>query len=191
LSFDDGPSEATPELLDLLDQFQARATFFLCGANVRRLPEAAREIARRGHEIGNHSDTHARFWLRSPAFVRREVTLAQQTIDGVTGVRPVLFRPPFGVRWFGLRGIQRELGLTSVMWTTIAQDWRLPADAIVRRLLDRARNGAIFCLHDGREANPQPNVRPMIEALRTVLPELTRRGFRFETVSQVLGPEEA
>ncbi len=189
LTFDDGPSEATPELLDLLDRFQARATFFLCGANVRRLPEVAREIARRGHQIANHSDTHEFLWLRSPAFVRRQVTEAQRTISAVTGVAPVLFRPPFGVRWFGLRRAQRELGLTMVMWTTIALDWRLPAEAILRRLLGRARNGAIFCLHDGREARPQPDVRPMIEAVGRLLPELAARGFRFETVSQIVSSE--
>jgi peptidoglycan/xylan/chitin deacetylase (PgdA/CDA1 family) len=87
-----------------------------------------------------------------------------------------------------MRRVQRELGLTGVMWTAIALDWKLPAEAIVRRLLRYAQNGAIFCLHDGRGGAPRPDIRPTIEALRRLIPELSARGFRFETVSQILCP---
>ncbi|HSW50267.1 MAG TPA: polysaccharide deacetylase family protein [Bryobacteraceae bacterium] len=186
LTFDDGPSESTPELLDLLAGLGVPATFFLCGINVRRLPEVARETALRGHEIGNHSDTHARFWLRPAAFIRDQVTRAQDSITEVTGVAPVLFRAPYGVRWFGLGGVQRELGLTGVMWTASGLDWRLPAARICRRLARGASNGAIFCLHDAREGQSCPDIRPTLEAVRRLVPELRARGYRFETVSQIL-----
>src|SRR5436309_305059 len=68
LTFDDGPSESTPQLLDVLDQHNARATFFMCGANIRRCPDIAQEVQRRGHEIGNHTDTHPRLDFRSREF---------------------------------------------------------------------------------------------------------------------------
>jgi peptidoglycan/xylan/chitin deacetylase (PgdA/CDA1 family) len=188
LTFDDGPSESTPELLDLLGEFGVPATFFLCGENVRRLPRVARETARRGHEIGNHSYSHDWFCLRSTGFIREQLTRAQQTITEATGAAPVFFRAPYGIRWFGLRGVQRQLGLTGVMWTAIGWDWKLPADSIVRRLMRAARSGAIFCLHDGRETQPRPDIRPTLEAVRRLIHELSAKGFRFETVSQILCP---
>jgi peptidoglycan/xylan/chitin deacetylase (PgdA/CDA1 family) len=188
LTFDDGPSESTPELLDMLAGFGAQATFFLCGENVRRLPQVARETARRGHEIGNHSYTHSCYCLRSPGFIREQLARAQQAITEATGIAPVFFRAPYGVRWFGLRKIQRQLGLTGVMWTAIGWDWKLPAGRIVERLRRAAGNGAIFCLHDGRDNRPHPDIRPTLEAVRRLIPELSARGFRFETVSQILCP---
>ncbi len=190
LTFDDGPSESTPELLEILDQFQAPATFFVCGASVRRLPEVAREIVRRGHELGNHSHTHDRFYLRSTGFIRNQIVRAQQVITETTGAAPVLLRSPYGVRWFGLREIQRQLGLTGVMWTALGRDWTLPAEGVYRRLLRAARNGAIFCLHDGREGRPDPDICSTIEAVRLLAPALRARGFRFETVSRIIRPAE-
>lgn len=188
LTFDDGPSESTIELLDVLDRHGVRATFFLIGANVRRLPAVARQIARRGHQIGNHSDDH-RFWcLRSPGFIRRQLAEAQRAIAGACGVVPAVFRAPYGVRWFGLRRAQRELGLTGVMWTVIGGDWALPAGKAAGRILAAASNGAILCLHDGRTTQPEPDVRATIEAVDLLVPELKRRGFHFETVSEILQP---
>src|SRR5436305_1459852 len=70
LTFDDGPSPRTPELLDLLDRFQVRATFFVCGVHVRQLPSVVADAYQRGSEIGNHTESHARLWLRSAAFIR-------------------------------------------------------------------------------------------------------------------------
>jgi peptidoglycan/xylan/chitin deacetylase (PgdA/CDA1 family) len=189
LTFDDGPSESTPELLELLERNGVRATFFQCGANVRRLPGVAREVARGGHEVGNHSDTHARLFLRSGRFIRRELDRAQAAISDATGARPVLFRAPYGARWFGLAEAQQRLGLLGVMWTAIGRDWTLPAEAVARRLSRSARNGAILCLHDGRELRRQPDIRATLEAVRRLVPDLKSRGFRFESVSQLLCPK--
>jgi peptidoglycan/xylan/chitin deacetylase (PgdA/CDA1 family) len=188
LTFDDGPSEATPELLGVLDRHQVRATFFQCGLNVQRLPEVARQVAAGGHEIGNHSYSHPRFYLRSRRFLYDELARAQEALSAVTGQRPVLFRAPRGTRWPGLAEAQSRLGLLGVMWTVIGRDWALPAEAIAVRLLRGARNGAILCLHDGCEIRPRPDVRPMLEAVRRLIPELRARGFRLETVSELLCP---
>jgi peptidoglycan/xylan/chitin deacetylase (PgdA/CDA1 family) len=135
LTFDDGPSESTPQLLELLEKARAPATFFMCGAGVRRLPDVARQVVRAGHEIGNHSDSHARLYLRSARFIEEQIVRAQQSISEATGVEPLLFRAPYGVRWFGLRQVQRQLGLVGVMWTGNGLDWKLSAEAIVRRLM--------------------------------------------------------
>lgn len=189
LTFDDGPSESTPELLEILASHRVPATFFQCGVHVRRLPDIARQVAAAGHEIGNHTDTHPHLYFKSPAFIRRQLADAQASIERATGIRPSLFRAPYGVRWFGLRGVQQELGLLGVMWTTIARDWKWPADRVVPRLMAGAGNGAIFCLHDGRALQPRPDIRATLQAVREVLPKLMEKGFHFEKVTDILCPK--
>lgn len=190
LTFDDGPSESTPELLEILARHGVPATFFQCGANVRRLPHVSREVAAAGHEIGNHTDTHPRLYLQSPQFVYRELAAAQETIERTIGVPPRLFRAPYGARWFGLRQTQQRLGLLGVMWTTLALDWKWPERRIIQRLLQGSRNGAIFCLHDGRRLQSGPDIRATLGAVREVLPKLMEQGFHFERVTDILCPTQ-
>ncbi len=188
LTFDDGPSESTSEVLGTLERYGARATFFQCGRNVRRLPEMARAVADAGHEIGNHGDSHARLWLRPASFIENEIAQAQEAIACAAGRQPRLFRPPYGVRWFGLAGAQKRFALLAVMWTAIGSDWRLNAASIARKLLRAASPGAIFCLHDGRELAPRPDIRSTIDALGRLLPELCAQGYEFTTVSELICP---
>lgn len=186
LTFDDGPSESTPRILELLADHNARATFFMCGANAARLPAIARQAAEAGHEIGNHGYHHSRFDFRAREFMRVDMQDAQQVISAASGVTPVLFRAPYGVRWFGLGAVQRELGLTGVMWSAIGLDWKLPPEKVAKRLLASARNGAIFCLHDGREKVENPDVKSTLGALAILLPELRKKGFDLVTVTELL-----
>ena len=188
LTFDDGPSESTPTLLDILNQHRIPATFFQCGANIRRLPEIARHVPAAGHEIGNHTDTHLPLYFRSSQLILSQFESAQHTIVQTTGSRPTLCRAPFGARWFGFREMQRKLGLMGVMWTVIGRDWVLDASSIARRVLDRISNGSIICLHDGRVLAPKPDIANTLEAVRRIVPELSARGFRFLTVSDLLCP---
>jgi peptidoglycan/xylan/chitin deacetylase (PgdA/CDA1 family) len=189
LTFDDGPSEATPEILEILAQYGVSATFFLCGANVERLPEIARSIADAGHEIGNHSHSHPYLFLRSPSAIQKELLRAQEAIVAHAGVRPVWFRAPFGVRWFGLRAAQKRLQLAGVMWTAIGYDWKSRSEEVVGHIAAQAENGAIFCLHDGRELCVKPDVRETVKAVRRLVPMLLDQGYKFETVSRLLCPK--
>ncbi len=189
LTFDDGPSESTPHLLEMLARHGASATFFQCGANVRRLPSIARQVAEAGHCIGNHSANHVLFSLRSAEFIYTDMADAQRAILETTGCEPRYFRPPYGVRWFGMRGAQKRLRLISVLWSTIGKDWKWPADAVARRLLAGATNGAIFCLHDGRALLGRPDVSNTISAVGRVIPILRDQGFHFETVNDILCPK--
>jgi|SRR5579872_3957250 len=188
LTFDDGPSESTPELLEILRRFKAPATFFQVGANVRRLPHIARQVADAGHEIGNHTDSHPRLSFKNRAFMLDEIARAQESIEVAAGIRPRLFRAPYGVRWFGLAEAQRCFNLLGVMWTTIGVDWKWPSDRVAAALEKGARNGAIFCLHDGRTVRPNPDVGVMLRAVERVLPVLIDRGYHFERVSDILCP---
>lgn len=188
LTFDDGPSESTPELLEILARYRAPATFFQCGANVRRLPSVAREVAAAGHQIGNHTDSHPLLALKSPVFIHDELARAQDVIEHATGTRPCYFRAPYGARWFGLREAQRRLGLSGVMWSVIALDWKRQTPAVVARLLRTAANGAIFCLHDGRVLEHRPDIAVTLQAVRELLPRLMEQGFHFEKVTDILCP---
>jgi peptidoglycan/xylan/chitin deacetylase (PgdA/CDA1 family) len=189
LTFDDGPSEATLEILEILARHNAAATFFLCGANVERLPRIARAIAKAGHEIGNHSYSHPYLFLQSPGAIEADLRRAQETIEHHTGVRPVWFRPPYGARWFGLRSAQKRLQLTGVMWSAIGYDWNSRAEVVVARMTAKAANGAILCLHDGRELRAKPDVKETVEAVRRLIPVLLDQGYQLETLSRLLCPK--
>ncbi len=156
--------------------------------NVKRLPAVTRATAAAGHEIGNHSYSHRALYLRSSRFISGELSAAQSIIADTTGAAPTLFRAPFGARWFGLRAAQRELNLLGVMWTVLGLDWKLTADRIASRVLAQTENGAIICLHDGRGVQAKPDIGPTLEAVERLIPVLQSRGFIFETVSQILCP---
>jgi peptidoglycan/xylan/chitin deacetylase (PgdA/CDA1 family) len=155
--------------------------------HVRRAPSLASEVVAAGHEPGNHTDTHPRLWLRSPGFIVDELRRAQDAIAAATGAPPALFRPTYGVRWFGLRAAQAELGLLGVMWSTIARDWVLDGPAVAKRLAGGARNGAIFCLHDGRARNSAADASSTVAAVREAVPSLLDQGWEFLTVSELVG----
>lgn len=186
LTFDDGPSESTTAVLDILDQYKVKATFFLCGFSVRRLPAVAKEVTVRGHDVANHTDSHPRLCFKSPWFIYRELANAQKSIRDATGVTPTLFRAPFGLRWIGLGFAQKRLGLQGVLWTTIGFDWLWPASRIVGHIMARAANGSIICLHDGRRLNRNPDITPTLIALQAIIPALLEKGFQFETVTQMI-----
>jgi peptidoglycan/xylan/chitin deacetylase (PgdA/CDA1 family) len=189
LTFDDGPGESTPEILEILAEHKVPATFFQCGANVDRLPEIAREVAARGHEVGNHSYSHPYLFLRSPGGIENELRRAQESIEAATGTRAVWFRAPYGARWFGLGRAQAKMQLTGVMWSAIGYDWNRRASEVVARMAASASNGAILCLHDGRELRKKPDVRVTVEAVRRLVPLLQGRGYKFETIGRLICPK--
>jgi peptidoglycan/xylan/chitin deacetylase (PgdA/CDA1 family) len=126
--------------------------------------------------------------MRSADFILREFGRAQNAIMDAAGVRPVLLRAPYGARWFGFAEAQRRLDLTGVMWTVIGRDWKRPGDEVAQRILRGVANGAILCLHDGRELRPAPAIGPTIDAVRRIVPALRNRGYQFQTVTQLICP---
>jgi peptidoglycan-N-acetylglucosamine deacetylase len=194
LTFDDGPSEGSLPVLEYLHSQQIRATFFQCGLNVLRHPDIARMISASGHEIGNHTYSHARLCPRlgwqvnwkSPAAVAEEFSLAQHIIRSEVGVRPKLLRAPYGLRWNGMRQIQRQLDLLGVMWTVIGHDWEWPAEQVAQHVIREASRGGIICLHDGRDIRPNPDISETLKAVHQIVPVLKDQGYSFDTVSELL-----
>lgn len=192
LTFDDGPSESTPRLLDLLDSHGVKATFFLVGKNVQRLPAIAKAIAARGHEVGNHGYQHPYYFLRSARGVYRDIVSCQHILEDLLGFSPWLYRPPFGLRWPGMAAAQHDCGLLGVQWSIMPKDWIWNAGEIAQHLVARVRSGSIICLHDGRRLEPNPDVRPTITAVRAFLLHAATRWMRAVPVSELIGlvPEE-
>lgn len=186
ITFDDGPSESTPLLLALLAQHRVKATFFVCGHHARRLPHVIRQAVREGHEIGNHTDTHEALYLRGASFIFDQMARAQGSIELIAGLKTKLFRPTYGARWFGMREAQQKLGMICVMWTAIARDWILDGPSIAERLGKRTKPGAIFCLHDGRDLQHNPNILATLQALELLLPRWSAAGYELVTVSELL-----
>lgn len=186
ITFDDGPSESTPRLLDVLDRYGALSTFFQCGANVERIPEISALTVAAGHEIGNHSFSHPYLALRSKRFIFRELDTTQQLIKGISGKYPVLFRPPYGMRSRALLAVQAQLGLTTVLWSSIACDWKWPVERILQVLMPTIEAGAIICMHDGRRLERNPNILTTVRTLSSILSYLDERDYQFETVSQIV-----
>lgn len=159
------------EMLDILDRYQVKATFFLTGRWARSFPELAREIASRGHEIGNHGLSHAH-----PTRLGREelVELIQGNVDVLkeaAGVTPVpLFAPPYGEQDARVVRTAAELGHWTTLWTLDTIDWQNPPpDTIVARVVPRARDGAIVLMH------PKPQT---VAALARIITGLQEKGYR-------------
>ena len=185
LTFDDGPGEATPLILDALKRTGVRATFFLLGENVERMPELARRIAEEGHEIGNHTFSHPYFCWKMPGRILWEIRRAQEVIAAATGCHPTLFRPPYGVRWFGLSSILKSNRLTAVMWSVSSVDWRFTARRIVERVTRKACAGSIILLHDGVPKKEGGDRSATAEALEEIIQTLSKR-YRFVTASEMI-----
>lgn len=152
VTIDDGPCpEETPQLLDLLDRHQMKAVFFMIGEKVRKHPEIAKEVARRGHEIGNHTMTHpqASFWCAGPRRTRKEIASCQEAIREVTGVTPTKFRAPVGHRNLFTHPIAGELGLQVVAWNRRGFDAVVKDSEKVLRQILPLSGGDIVLMHEG------------------------------------------
>jgi len=150
LTFDDGPHPiATPTVLQELKKYNIRATFFLRGQNVQKFPDLVRQIQNEGHQIANHSFTHANLFFKKRPFIRDEILRTQETIETITGTHPRYFRPPYGYLNWTIMDVLLELGLTCVLWDVDSKDYRLnSAEDIASRVIPNAKNGSILLFHD-------------------------------------------
>ena len=125
LTFDDGPDPFhTPRVLEILDRYHVKATFFMLGRNVERHPAMAREVLARGHEIGNHSYSHARLILMSPRRVRDEIERTDQLLRGIGVSGEILFRPPHASKFIVLPYVLVQMNKLSVLGDVDPEEWR-------------------------------------------------------------------
>jgi peptidoglycan/xylan/chitin deacetylase (PgdA/CDA1 family) len=187
LTFDDGPSGDTPAVLDALDRAGVRATFFVLGDAALRRPDLVREVARRGHEVALHGQTHRKLVSAGPGTVAAELDRCLDAIRSA-GVEPApLFRAPHGFRGPFLGRALRARGLRLVAWTRGVFDTERPgAREIAERACSRMAGGEILLLHDGCAT---PGIDPRRDQTAEAVPEIVRRwreaGYAFVTVGEM------
>jgi len=181
MTFDDGPHPVnTPRLLNILKERNIKATFYVVGTNAQSYPHILRRMIAEGHEIGNHTKTHAYLTRLSAEGVRNELGFTHRAIVQATGVPPRTMRPPYGAVNTRLKKqIKQEFGYPSIMWAVDPQDWKRPGSSVVaNRIVSATRNGAIILAHDIHS--------PTISAMPNALDRLLAKGFRFVTVTQLI-----
>jgi peptidoglycan/xylan/chitin deacetylase (PgdA/CDA1 family) len=186
LTFDDGPSPDTEGILDVLAEHNLSATFFMVGREVESFPGIAQRVFAEGHEVGNHSYSHPLYLFQWASETRDQVTRAQDVIAETIGVRPMLARPPYGVRTPAYFGATRALGLHTVQWDVAGFDWqRLSPSQIAHNVLRKVRAGSIILLHDGDSAGRQDR-KNTVAALPLIIKGLKYRDLDIAPLSQLL-----
>lgn len=184
LTFDAGPGQYTPRLLDILKEEKVHATFFLLGKNhVKKHPDMVRRLAAEGHEVANHTWTHQVLTDREPDEIRAELKQTQDAIAEITGKKPRLMRPPQGRTDDTVSEISKDLGLSQILWSATAKDFSTnDSELIKKRILDQASKDGIILLHDIYKGTV-PAVPGIIDALK-------KQGYTFVTVPQLMAPAE-
>jgi peptidoglycan/xylan/chitin deacetylase (PgdA/CDA1 family) len=200
LTFDDGPDpEVTPQVLDLLDRYRMKASFFCIGERVAAFPDIVREIARRGHSVENHSHVHSyAFAFYGISRLGREIDAAQSIIGANTGRLPRFFRAPAGFRNPLLDPVLAKRGLHYVSWTrrgydTVSRDPRVTLDKLAKGLAA----GDILLLHDGGSARTPAGLAMVLAVLPPLLDQLRNEGLKSVALpdcflaAEVKSPESA
>ncbi|MFE7614181.1 polysaccharide deacetylase family protein [Streptomyces sp. NPDC057496] len=184
LTFDAGPGQYTPRLLDILKEEKVHATFFLLGKNhVKKHPDMVRRLAAEGHEVANHTWTHQVLTDREPDEIRAELKQTQDAIAEITGKKPRLMRPPQGRTDDTVSEISKDLGLSQILWSATAKDFSTNDSALIKkRILDQASKDGIILLHDIYKGTV-PAVPGIIDALK-------KQGYTFVTVPELMAPAE-
>ena len=172
-------NEDTQTLIEILNAHDVRATFFLVGGWVEKFPESVKALSDAGMEIMNHSETHPHLSQLSPEQVKNEVNACSDRIEAITGVRPTLFRCPYGEYTDSAIRSIRALGVEPIQWDVDSLDWKgLSADEITQRVLKGVKPGSIVLFHNAAEHTP--------EALAGIIESLQADGYEFVPISELL-----
>ena len=175
ITFDDGPSKFTMQLLEQLEAYNSRATFFMVGTNVPKYPETVKKMKEIGCELGNHTTNHPRLIQLDVAGIQYEIQSTNQAIQSVVGEAPTLMRPPYGAV---NEVVQSVVGMPLAMWSVDTRDWEQKDMTFVKNyVLNAAKDGEIILLHDIHETT--------VQAVLQVIPELVNRGYQLVTVSEM------
>lgn len=175
LTFDDGPhAQFTPQVLDVLKQFNTRASFFVIGNRVPAHPELVRRIYQEGHDIGNHTWSHPVLTKLTPDQIVQEFNATQQAIVDAGVPAPILFRPPYGIRTPAALSV---VPAPFVLWNVDPHDWsQKDVNALTQHILAQAHRGSVIVMHDTSSST--------VEALKNVVPQL-QKNYKLVTVSDL------
>lgn len=172
-------NEQTSTLLDILDEYKIKTTFFLVGEWVDKYPDSVKEIAQRGHDVENHSNTHAYMTQISTDKMQEEIKSCNQKIEAITGNCPTLFRPPYGDYNNDVVNCVNGLDMYCIQWNIDSLDWKDPSvDQIVQNCVSKLEPGSIILLHNGATNTP--------EALPKVIEAIQSKGYEIVPISELL-----
>ena len=176
ITFDDGPGAEAGRILDVLEKYNARATFFMVGPRVNTYPETVKRIAALNCELGNHSTNHPKLTKLDVAGIQREIQTTTDAISKATGGRkPTVMRPPFGAV---NETVKQTVGLPIIMWSVDTLDWKTRStQATIDSVLNNAKDGSIVLMHDIH--------KPSVDAAVQLIPKLIERGYQLVTVSEL------
>lgn len=183
LTFDDGPHPSqTVRILDILDKYGIKATFFAVGVNAEYYSASLKEAVARGHEIGNHTYSHPKLDKLDGEALKSEILRSEKSIYDVCGYKTHLMRPPEGLVGADLKGIARDLGYKVILWDIDTRDWAHTSPSkISQNVIKNVSSGDIILMHDYIGKNS-----PTAEAIELFIPKLLDMGYRFVTVSELI-----
>ena len=176
LTFDDGPSGYTEELLDGLEKYDAKVTFFVIGKNAEKNPEIVKRAHEDGHLIGNHTYSHIDFYKSTLSEIKEDINKGDEVIKSIIGKKPLFLRAPYGnVSFIQLKQLDRFF----INWSETSLDWfREEEEYIYKRIMKEAEDGEIILMHDTREVT--------VKAALRAIPELQEQGYEFVRVDELL-----
>jgi peptidoglycan/xylan/chitin deacetylase (PgdA/CDA1 family) len=187
LTFDDGPNDPhTLRLLDVLAKHNVYATFFMIGRYARMRPDVAREVARAGHAVGNHTFTHPNALFVSALEMKTQLEYCRQALADAVGPHSQFFRPPFGVLTHRMLKTARKMGLETVMWTVEGRDWG-PASVnnIVEKVCTRVVGGDVILLHDGGHMRLGADRSRTVLATDRLITRCKEDGYKFSSIAEM------
>ncbi len=172
-------NEDTEELIKILDKYKVKTTFFVVGSWVDKYPESVKALHDGGHEVMNHSNSHPHMTSLSKEKMLEEVRLCDEKIEKVTGVKPTLFRTPYGDYNNEVVGAMRESGHYTIQWDVDSLDWKnLSSEEITERVISKVKPGSIVLFHNAALNTPK--------ALPVILEKLLAKGYKIVPVSEII-----
>jgi len=188
LTFDDGPQPVfTSRILDLLENHNVKAAFFLSGNKINDNKEIVKRMIREGHELCNHAYSHSDLLFKSAKFIKAEITSTDQQIIACGGIESRFFRPPFGRFNLSLYHTLKQMKKKLILWNIPTHDYKT-ADPhkIVQRVLRRLKPGGIIVLHDAGKKKGSIDRSPTLDALKILLTVIQDSGYRIKPLAELL-----
>ncbi|MEK5379991.1 polysaccharide deacetylase family protein [Niallia sp. FSL W8-0635] len=180
LTFDDGPTQNVDEILALLDTYDAKATFFLIGNEIEKNPEIAKEIAKNGHQLGNHTYSHKRMIFKSQSFIKTEIEDTNKLIKKAGYTGDIDFRPPNGKRLIGLPYYLKKANMDTILWDIEPDTYYQVAEDKVNYVKESVKPGSVILMHPMYDQTGEE-----LKAIEGVLKTLMEEGYTFVTVNEL------
>ncbi|MGD1714284.1 polysaccharide deacetylase family protein [Dapis sp. BLCC M172] len=180
LTYDDGPTIYTKQILDILESYQVKATFFVVGKNIEKYPELVKLTLARGHELANHSYNHINMSVASPELIKSEIEKTDRFLRQLGVTSTIRFRPPYGQQSPELLKLLLQMQKQLIMWDVSSRDYlqKHTQESMVNRVINHVRNGSIILLHD--------RFSKTVKATEIIIKSLKARGYSFKTIDEIL-----